>query len=339
VAIPSADGERPATLLLPPCPARGPAWIVLQGITVFGRRHPSLLRFARALCGSGSTVVVPEIPEWTALGMRTGAVREAVADAVRYLAAHHPEAGERTGLVGFSFGATQALVAAAANRIRGRVHTVVGFGGYADMHRFAHFMTTGEHEWGGRRFRMDPDPYARWVVGANHLSAVAGMEAMERVPGFLRKMAVESGRGGLGRPDTFMDPLNRRLRAVLGPEEREVWDLLAPPAGTPPRDLAAAAEMGARLADAALAADPALDPGRALVSLRARPVLAHGSTDRLIPFSETLRLASLLPPRLGATATITRLFAHSGGAAGLRRRDYPGEAWRLLRLLHAALRG
>jgi hypothetical protein len=222
--------------------------------------------------------------------------------------------------------------------VRHRIATAVGFGGYADMHHFARFMMTGEHEWKGTRYQFDPDPYARWIVAGNYLRAVPGMGGMQRVQESALQLALESGRAGLGRPDSMMDPLKAELRGRLAPGEREVWDLLAPPAGRPPPDLPAARDLGARLADAALAADPRLDPLAVLPALRARLVLAHGSTDRLIPYTETLRLAEALPAHLRTHATITRLFEHSIGATGLRPLDYAVEAWRLLRLLHYTLR-
>jgi dihydroorotate dehydrogenase len=337
IRLASPQGDRPATLLRPRGTGPTPAWIVLQGLTIFGRQHPTLMRFARALCSSGATVLVPEISEWTALQMRTPAVARAVVAAADFLHATHPGSEGGVGVVGFSFGATQGLVAASEEEVRDRVRVVVGFGGYCEMHRLARFMMTGEHEWKGTRYRLHPDPYARWIVAGNYLAAVPGMERMQRVGEFALELAREAGRSGLGTPETDVDPLKAELRARLGPEERRVWDLLAPPAGVLPADRVAAAELGAALADAALAADPRLDPLRALPHLRARPVLAHGSTDRLIPFTETLRLAESLPPHLRTRATITRLFEHSVGATGLGPRAFAVEAWLLFRLLNTVL--
>jgi pimeloyl-ACP methyl ester carboxylesterase len=337
IGLASPQGDRPATLLRPRGTGPTPAWIVLQGLTIFGRQHPTLMRFARALCSSGATVIIPEIPEWTALRMRTGAAVEAVVAAADFLDTEAPDSAAGIGVVGFSFGATQGVVAAADEQVRHRVRVAVGFGGYCEMHRFARFMMTGEHEWKGIRYRLHPDPYARWIVAGNYLTAVSGMARMQRVGEFALELAREAGRSGLGTPETHVDPLKAQLRARLGPDERRVWDLLAPPAGILPPDEAAAAELGAALADAALAADPRLDPLPALPRLQARLVLAHGSTDRLIPFTETLRLAESLPPHLGTRATITRLFEHSVGATGLGPRAFAVEAWRLFRLLNTVL--
>src|SRR5205085_1047414 len=76
--------------------------------------------------------------------------------------------------------------------------------------------------------------------------------------------------------------------------EREVWDLIAPPAGrTPP--LSETRELGRRVAAAALARHPALDPRPYLPAVRHPVVLAHGYYDQLIPYAETLRLHAALP--------------------------------------------
>ena len=45
----------------------GPAWILLHGMTRTGRRHTTLMRFARSIAESGATVLVPEVPEWVEL--------------------------------------------------------------------------------------------------------------------------------------------------------------------------------------------------------------------------------------------------------------------------------
>jgi hypothetical protein len=328
----------PATLLRPAAAARRrPAWIVLQGLTVYGRRHPSLLRFARALCSSGTVVIVPEIREWTELRMRSAAVIQAAAAAADHLAGSRSVDRERIGLIGFSFGATQGLVAAAAADNAVEIRTVIGFGGYCELHRFAHFMMTGEHEWRGTRYRLNPDPYARWIVAANYLTRVPGHEHLEAVRLGVRGLAEEAGFGGLYKPESYVDPLKEELRRGFNREERQIWDLLAPPAGQAPADVGAAAALGARLADAGLAVEPLLDPRSVFARLRSRLVLAHGSGDRLIPFTETLRLREALPPRVEATATVTGLYEHSLATAGLHPFRYAAEVWRLLRLLQTAL--
>lgn len=336
VRVPVGDGEVPATLHLPRARGPAPGWVLLHGITVAGREHRSLTRFARALAASGGVVLVPEVPSWRALRIDPAAARETIAGAALYLAARPEVERGGVGVVGFSFGATQALVSAADPRVRDAVRAVVGFGGYADLERTVVCQMTGEHEWRGKRHLLAPDPYGRWVAGANHLALARGMEGMGRVQERLRAIAAEAGRRGTPAFEREYDPLKEELRAELEPGERGVWDLFAPAAGLPPHDLAAARELGREMARAAIEAEPLLDPRSSLADLRCRVVLAHGYEDRLIPFTETLRLREALPPRLSASATITRLFAHSGGArTGAAR--YVVEGIRFVLLLQRAL--
>jgi pimeloyl-ACP methyl ester carboxylesterase len=339
VAIPTPDGgEVEGTLYLPRGARRAPAWTVLHGVTVPGRKHESLLRFSRAMAASGAAVLVPDVPAWRELRVRSETAREALVGAAAYLR-ERPEARPGgIGVVGFSFGATHALIASTHPSLRDRVRTVVGFGGYCDLRRAVRCMFTGEHEWGGRTRVLEPDPYGRWILAGCYLTAVPGMEGMGRVADEARELAAEAGRRRTFAGEADYDPLKAAARARLTAEEREVWELLAAPFGAPDPDPGRARALADGLATAALAADPALDPGPALPALRARVVLAHGEADRLIPFTESLRMYAALPERLDRSVTITRLFAHSTGNAAVRAVEYGVEGAKFFRLLRRALR-
>lgn len=325
------------TLYRGPDDAPAPGWIVLHGITVRGRKHASLVRFARALAGSGATVLVPDVPAWRALRIDADAARVTLIAGAAHLRDRVGAFPGGVGAVGFSFGATHALVAAADPELREVLRTVIGFGGYCDLRRATECMMTGEHEWAGERHSLRPDPYGRWVVAANYLPWVPGCEGMTEVARGALRLAEEAGARGSYAGAADYDPLKAEIRAELGSaKERRVWDLLAPLADGLPTDLPAARQMGLALADAALSRDPRLDPRPVLGEVRARVVLAHGHGDRLIPFTETLRLHSYLA---GArcSATITRLFAHSRGEDGLRGVRLAREGARFFGLLRRAL--
>src|SRR4051812_43066548 len=63
------DRRVPATLYQPARTRRSgtPGWIMLHGVTVPGREHAQLVRFARSVAHTGAAVLVPEVPEWRAL--------------------------------------------------------------------------------------------------------------------------------------------------------------------------------------------------------------------------------------------------------------------------------
>ncbi len=315
-----------------------PGWVVLHGLSVRGRGHPSLTRFAGALAASGAVVIIPEMPRWQRLQISLDAAGDAIAAAADLLDSDPQTEPGGTGVIGFSFGATQAIVAATEPRLSQRVVKIVGFGGYADLHRTARCMVTGEHEWEGEHFQLDPDPYGRWILAANYLTGTRGGADLDRVARACGRLAAEAGALGIDSGEPVYDARKLELGAEFDASERQVWDLLAPPAAQNPVRTEEARALADQLADAALRTEPRLDPLRSLGSLAARVVLGHGRTDRLVPFTESLRLYRALPPEYAAGVTLTNLFAHSFREAGLHPLSYAREGARFLQLLDRALR-
>jgi len=157
VIVPVGGGEVEGTLYLPRGRSRSPGWVVLHGVTVPGRKHESLTRFVGALASTGAAVLVPDVPAWRALRVRSETARETLGAAAAYMRERPEVLPGGLGAVGFSFGATHALIAAAKPELRGVIRSVVGFGGYFELGRAIRSMFTGEHEWGGIRYRLDPD--------------------------------------------------------------------------------------------------------------------------------------------------------------------------------------
>ncbi|HEU0302383.1 MAG TPA: hypothetical protein VFR37_23190, partial [Longimicrobium sp.] len=186
-------------------------------------------------------------------------------------------------------------------------------------------------------FRLDPDPYGRWIIVGNYLTLVRGFEGMEAVQRGALELAVEAGNSRTFAWEAEYDPLKARIRAGFSPAERELWDVIAPPAGVPPRDLDAVRAIADAFSAAALEHDPGLDPRPHLPHVGARVVLSHGRADRLIPFTETLRLRMLLPPSAVRATYITGLFAHSAHTDWLHPLDRIRENAQFIRLLNDAL--
>lgn len=318
------DTVVPVSLFLPAHDPRPPVgWIVLHGITRPGRFHPTLLRFARSLAATGAAVMVPEVPEWIDLQLAPGRTLPTVRAALPALtsrlvgAAPGPESGgdpPRVGLIGFSFGAPQALVAAGDPTLAGALASVASFGGYFDLERTFRFLLTGEEEWEGQTRHRRPDPYGRWIVAANFLAGVPGYHASGPVCAALRELAREAGDRRLPADDPAFDPVKDRLARPLTRDERALFRLFAPPATADlPLAGVAGAEWASRLAAAGRAAEPLADPREHLGAPAADVHLLHGRGDDLIPSTETLHLARYLraqgrPP---AQLTITGLLAHS----------------------------
>jgi dienelactone hydrolase len=343
------DQELPASLYRPTGAAQAPAgaadgrdgegglpgWVALHGITYRGREHESLVGFARALAASGAAVLVPDIPEWRALRVAPEAAAETIAAAVLELGRRPFTAPGRVGVIGFSFGGTHALLGSTASALDGHLAAVVSWGGYADLHRTLRFAFTGEHELDGERHRLEPDPYGRWIFAGNYLRDTDGYGGAGDVAGALLWLAREVGRRKLWAWEPTTDPLKAEARAELDGDDRALFDLIAPAtANAPSPDRDRLGVLADRLAAAARARDPLLDPSDGLPRVAVPVFLAHGRDDRLIPWTELPRLRRVLPDARVRHAMVTELFAHSAGERWIPTPSKLVEALRFVRGLN-----
>ncbi|HEX6587613.1 MAG TPA: hypothetical protein VF039_01220 [Longimicrobiales bacterium] len=306
---------------------------MLHGITYTGRNHPQLIRLSRALAASGSVVMVPEISEWRALRVVPEITVPVIRAAVLDLDSRPDTLAGQTRLMGFSFGATQAILAASDERLDGHLAAVASWGGYADIRRTVRFLFTGEHELDGRRHFEDPDPYGRYILAANFLTSVEGYADATDVATAMHTLASEAGRRGVFAGSTIYDDFKRAQRETIAPERRALFDLFAPLG--PKRAVSGneADRLAAGLAEAAIAREPLFDAERWFAQVRAPVLIAHGRHDSLVPFTESARLDRGLGSH-SRGASVTDLYAHSGaGGARSLLRTLPRYA-RLARLMY-----
>jgi dienelactone hydrolase len=197
ITYPRGDVTLPARIYSP-AGARHPlpAWAVLHGLTRTGRQHRGLDRLARAFAAAGNVVFVPDIPEWRELRVAPAMTACTIRAAVRALGERPEALPGHIGLLAFSFGATQAIVAGADPELAKSLHGIVAWGGYADLHAAFRYGLTGTYEFEGRRLSMEPDPYGIWVVAANYLPLVPGHEHETALARALHDLAVEVGERG-----------------------------------------------------------------------------------------------------------------------------------------------
>jgi len=332
-------GERvPATIMTPRGAHPGlPGWIALGGISCMGRHHPQLVRFARALASSGAAVLVPEIPEWRRLELAPAAVPSTLRGCVDYLKSD-PIVGEAPfGLIGFSFGAPQVAIAAGRDELDGEIGGITLFGGYCSLERTMTCQLTGEHDWDGTSHRLSPDPFGGWVVAGNHLTDVPGLEDAEEVANALHRLALAASGQRISAWDPRHDALIRELREALPPARRRLFDLFATPSDQRLDEPDEARELAIRLARACRKIQPLLDPKDALGQVELPTRLVHGRSDRLIPFTESLRLEESLPPDARRGVTVTGLFHHTADTTPPRMTDRARESFKMFEAVRGML--
>lgn len=326
----------PATLLLP-VERSGPlpAWIALGGVSRMGRAHPQLLRFAGALATSGSAVLIPEVPEWRRLEVAPGPAAPTILGALELLRRRPEVLPGQAGLIGFSFGAPQVAIAAARPELAPHIAGVVLFGGYCSLDRTLACMFTGGHEWEGVDHELAPDPYGRWVVGSNYLTHVEGCEDAGDVATALNQLAGAASGERVAAWEPHHDTMITHLRDLLPVRRRALFDLFATPSAEKRPERDACASMASRLAVACRRVEPLLEPASYVGDLRVPTRLIHGRGDRLIPFTECMRLSAGLRPEARQGRTVTGLFSHS---ADRSEGSSLGRTWEKLAFFEA-LRG
>ena len=259
------------------------------------------------MASAGLAAIIPEVPEWRELDLAPSLTVPTVAAAIRGLRDNGLVRGDRLGLVGFSFGAPHAIAASGHPDLRDDIAGVCGFGGYCSIEHTIRFMLTGDHEWADGRHHLRPDPYGRWIVAANYLTAVPAYEDADDVAEALRTLAKHAGDVGQASWDPVYDSKIRELRASVAESRRRLFDAFAreSTATAPSSSVAGLAED---LVDGARRRDPSIDPMEAFSRVEAEVHVIHGRSDHLIPFTEAHRLATTMDD---VRLTVTRLFGHS----------------------------
>lgn len=277
-----------------------PTVVLLPGATPAGRNDRRAITAAEAIARAGRTVFVPEL---TLYDSRIDARDlDRIVEAVLALPAHRLGEGPPT-IVGFSYGGSYGLVAAADPRLAGRLALVATFGAYFDLLGVMQAATTGVSIVGEDRLAWDADPRAGALL-VEHALQLAPDEEREALAAAL---------------DGRTDP------ATLGPEARALHALLA---NTDPDRTAA---LAARLPPGIRGVLERFSPATVAGDLDAPVVALHSTDDPAVPYAEGLRLARGLPDaRFVTVERFTHVDFTSGGSPVDLARATP-DLWRTWR--------
>ncbi len=274
------DGKRRAAILL------------THGIIETGKDDPRLIRFAYSLARSGFVVLVPELKGMKSFRVLLSDVDDIVASFRYLISLREIVDEEKMGLLGFSYGAGPTLIAAADPLIRDQVKFLVSFGGYYDPVNVIRFITTGTYEYRDEKGFLQPEPYGKWVFFKNNVDYVKS----ERDRRLLKAMFEKEE-----------EKKRDEATALLGdltPQGRYLYELLINE--DPGRVENLIKRTDARFQD--YLKKISLAP--IIPSIRAYFLIGHGSTDPLIPYTESLRLADAVQDKDKVHVAILRAFSH-----------------------------
>ena len=247
--------------------------VLIHGLSRQGYNHPAFQRTGYALARAGFVVLAPDFPRLRDFHVAESDVA-VVVDAVKAL-------GEATpgplGILGFSFGAGPALLAAADPGIRDRIALVGSFGGYWDLTHVIRFITTGWYEEDGQWRQGRQEEYNRWKLLAALTPYVEEPEERRRLKGLVERKLADPGANVTPEASSLRGE-GKTLLALAENRERERLPALIEALSPTIRDRF-----------------HRLSPASRISNVRARLLIAHGADDNSIPYTESIRLARATP--------------------------------------------
>ncbi|HEU0193097.1 MAG TPA: hypothetical protein VFQ71_02800 [Gaiellales bacterium] len=286
-------GEVPCLLARPAAAARRPAIVFANGVTARGRDHPVIVRLAYALARTGHLVLVPDPPGLSVgeIGDDTVAGLVSVALAA---AGRDDSRNGRVGLLGVSVGASLALLAAADERLAGRVSVVAGIAPYTDLSRVVKLATTGHYPGRDGDVSYPTPPFLLLVVARSLLLGLPSAAERARLRAILAPVDVDDPdplAGLRAIPADSLEPGGRALVDLLLNRDRTHFPVLYERVPAPVRD-----GIGR------------LSPIECAERLRAPVEIATAPTDKYFPLAESEELADAAG---GVRITVTGTLAHA----------------------------
>jgi dienelactone hydrolase len=277
------DGKKRAAILL------------THGIIEAGKDDPRLIRFAYSLARSGFVVLVPEL-----LGMKSLRILltdvDDIVSSFRFLGSMKDQVDkEKMGLLGFSYGAGPTFIAASHPSIRKELKFITSFGGYYDPINLIRFITTGYYEYRDKKGFLKPEPYGKWVFFVNNLDYVESESDRKILKEIFKK---EESRKAGERTEI------QTLLRSLSPEGQALYELLVNKDPNRVEELFARTDRRFQEYIKRVSLVPVIP------SVDAYILIGHGTTDPLIPYTESLRIADAVRDHDRVHTAILKLYSH-----------------------------
>lgn len=301
VTIPSVNGAISARLYVPVGVSHAPGMVVAHGIHHLGMDEPRLVSFARAVAGEGYAVLTPQITSLADYRVDSASIAT-IGESAVWL--ERREGRGPVTIAGISFAGGLSLLAAAQVAYAPHVRALVLMGAYDDLGRVSRFLVTSQAQFPDGHFV----PYAAHDYGA-------AVFVFAHLSQFFPDDDLPTAREAL-RYWLWEEPQNARpLIAKLSPQSRVVMNALVARRidELKPQLLRAIDDDDAELA--------AISPQGHLASLRVPVYILHGSSDNIIPSTESLWLEKEVPAGYLRKVLITPAFSHVDPEKKMALRD------------------
>jgi len=290
VTLSTSQGPVRARLYVPRGVAHSPGMVVVHGIHHLGIDEPRLVNFARAAASNGFSVLTPEVAALADYHV-DGASIVTIGESAAWLQ-ERLHTGPVT-VVGVSFAGGLSLLAACDPRYAPHIRALVLMGAYDNLARVARFLATSTAELpDGRVEPYKAHDYGAAVFVYSHLNQFFPPADLSVAHDALRDWLWEDPRDA----QTLFPRLSPPGRATMEFLVARQIDRLRP------QLLLAIQEDESQLA--------AISPEGKLSTLRIPVFLLHGSTDDIIPSTESLWLERDIPKAYLREALITPAFSH-----------------------------
>jgi pimeloyl-ACP methyl ester carboxylesterase len=290
LTLSTSQGPVRARLYVPRGVARPPGMVLVHGIHHLGMDEPRLVNFARAAASNGFSVLTPEVMALADYHV-DGASISTIGESNAWLQ-DHLHTGPVT-VVGVSFAGGLSLLAACDPRYAPHIRALVLIGAYDNLARVARFLSTGNAEFpDGRMEPYKAHDYGAAVFVYSHLNQFFPASDLGVAHDALRDWLWEEPAEAQALFSRLSPPSRATLEILLA---RKI-DQLQP-----------------QLLEAIQADDSqlsAISPEGKLAALHAPVFILHGSTDDIIPSTESLWLEKDIPRAYLRDALITPAFSH-----------------------------
>ncbi|HEX3376767.1 MAG TPA: alpha/beta fold hydrolase [Candidatus Acidoferrales bacterium] len=290
LTLSTPQGPVRARLYVPRGVARPPGMVLVHGIHHLGMDEPRLVNFARAAASNGFSVLTPEVVALADYHV-DGASISTIGESSAWLQ-DHLNNGPVT-VVGVSFAGGLSLLAACDPRYGPHIRALVLIGAYDNLSRVARFLATSNAEFpDGRVEPYKAHDYGAAVFVYSHLNQFFPASDLSVAHDALRDWLWEDPAAAQAMYSRLSPPSRATLKILLA---RKIGQLQ-------PQLLEAIQADDSQLS--------AISPEGKLAALHAPVFILHGSTDDIIPSTESLWLEKDIPHAYLREALITPAFSH-----------------------------